>query len=96
MLTPINLMAAQEVRVVFVTSNIDKDQRLEASRLVDAELGLLGLVARSESNWFEGWGRRFGVLVTRTSDGLWNGRDSRERFCLGVLRGSNPAPATNT
>ena len=49
-------MAAQEVRVVFVTSNIDKDQRLGASRLVDAELGLLGLVARSESNWFEGWG----------------------------------------
>ena len=60
MLTPINLMAAQEVRVVFVTSNIDKDQRLEASRLVDAELGLLGLVARSESNWFEGWGPMLG------------------------------------
>ena len=35
-------MAAQEVRMVFVTSNIDKDKRLEASRLVDAEPGSLG------------------------------------------------------
>ena len=40
MLTPINLMAAQEVRMVFVTPNIDKDQRLEASRLGDAAPGV--------------------------------------------------------
>ncbi len=56
-------MAAPEVRMVFVTSNIDKDQRLEASRLVDAGPGLLGVVARSRSIWLEGVARVLAGLV---------------------------------
>jgi hypothetical protein len=35
---------------------------------VDAEPGLLGMVARSGSIWVEGVGARFGVVVPRTSD----------------------------
>jgi len=62
MLTLINLMAAQEVRMVFVTSNIDKDQRLEASRLVDTERGLLGPVAGFGLNVSMGWSVSSGCL----------------------------------
>ena len=39
------------------------------SRLVDAEPGLLGLVAGSGANWVEGWGRMFWVLAARTEGG---------------------------
>ena len=35
----------------------------------DLGLGLLGLVAGSGSNKFEGWGRMFGVLAARTVGG---------------------------
>ena len=43
--------------------------KLRGSRLGDAEPGLLGLVAGSGSNWFEGWGHMFGVVVPRTLGG---------------------------
>ena len=43
--------------------------KLHGSRLPVTEPGLLGMVARTESNWFEGWGHRFGVVVPRTSGG---------------------------
>ena len=48
--------------------------KLRGSRLVDAEPGLLGLVARFGSIWVKGWGRRFYMRVrgTRKSDG-WLG-----------------------
>jgi hypothetical protein len=35
---------------------------------VDAELGLLGLVAGYRSNWVEGWGRMFGVVAAWAAD----------------------------
>ena len=35
----------------------------------DTEPGLLGMVARSRSNWVEGVGRRFGGLAARTLGG---------------------------
>ena len=35
---------------------------------MDAELGLLGLVARSETNWAEGMGRVLAGLAARTAD----------------------------
>jgi hypothetical protein len=40
--------------------------KLRGSRLVDAEPGLVGLVARSETNWVEGWGVGLAVIVART------------------------------
>jgi hypothetical protein len=43
--------------------------KLRGSRLVDAGPGLLGLIARSGSIWVKGWGRMFGLLITRASDG---------------------------
>ena len=43
--------------------------KLRGSRLVDAEVGLLGLVARSETNWAEGMGRVLAGLAARTSGG---------------------------
>ena len=43
--------------------------KLRGSRLVDAELGLLGLVARSETNWAEGMGRVLAGLAARTEGG---------------------------
>ena len=36
--------------------------KLRGNRLVDAEPGLLGLVAGSGSNWSEGWGVCWGCL----------------------------------
>ena len=43
--------------------------KLRGCRLVDAEPGLLGLVARSGSIWVEGWGHMFGVLAARADGG---------------------------
>ena len=45
--------------------------KLRGSRLVDAETGLLGMVAESGSTWFEGWGVcwRGLRLGPRTGDG---------------------------
>ena len=43
--------------------------KLRGNRLVDAEPGLLGLVAGSGSNWSEGWGVCWGVLAARTGAG---------------------------
>ena len=42
---------------------------LRGSRFVDAEPGLLGLIARSETNWFEGVGRTLVGLAARSWDG---------------------------
>jgi hypothetical protein len=43
--------------------------KLRGSRLVDAEPGLLGVFARSETIWFDGVGRMFAVVATQTDDG---------------------------
>ena len=42
--------------------------KLRGSRLGDAGPGLLGLVARSETNWAEGMGRVLAGLAARTAD----------------------------
>ena len=36
---------------------------------MDLGSGLLGLVARSEANWSEGWGRVLKVFAARNADG---------------------------
>ena len=46
---------------------------LRGSRLVDAEPGLLGLVAGYGSVWFEGWGRMLGGVLAACTFGD-NGR----------------------
>ena len=43
--------------------------KLRGSHLVDAEPGLLGLVAGSGSIWSEGWGVCWGVLAAWTGAG---------------------------
>ena len=52
--------------------------KLRGSRLVDAEPGLLGLVARSRSNWVEGWGVGSGGFAARTLGG--DGEVEAEKF----------------
>ena len=49
-------------------------------------MGLLGLFARSETNWFEGWGPTLGVLVTGTSGGDRSVQSPESTFVWGKKR----------
>ena len=68
--------------------------KLRGSRLVDAEPGLLGLVAGSGSIWSEGWGVCWGGCLRLGPGRVMDGWKQRRLILFEPAANSNPAPLT--